>query len=69
LQILHESLHKDFLINAKQRQPFQLFAHFPSLGMNPDNPTIEVIIPKNQTRKREQKHENQNEKQQSAEVS
>jgi hypothetical protein len=54
LQILHESLHKGFLINAKQRQPFQLFAHFPSLGMNPDNPTTEVIAPKNQTRKREQ---------------
>jgi hypothetical protein len=65
LQILHESLHKGFLINAKQRQPFQLFAHFPSLGMNPDNPRGDCTEESN--KKERTKHENQNQKQQSAE--
>jgi hypothetical protein len=36
--------------------------------MNPDNPTTEVIAPKKSNKKERTKYENQNEKQQSAEV-
>jgi hypothetical protein len=48
---------------------FSSVLHFPSLGMNPDNPTTEVIVQKESNKKERTKHENQNEKQQSADVS